>query len=78
MSRNEVTVLLIGDTGTGKSTFGNYYLQKNVFEESDSDEPVTTEPVAKSNVINGCTRWAIDTEGLNDGQSINAVQIQKL
>ena len=32
---DKVTVCLIGDTGMGKSSFGNLYLQKNVFEAND-------------------------------------------
>ena len=74
----EITVVMIGDTGAGKSSFGNYYLGTNAFEANDSEAAVTTEAVAKSNIVDGCVRWVIDTEGLNDGQSINAVQIQKL
>lgn len=45
--KNEVTVCLIGDTGMGKSSFGNLYLQDNVFEANDSTEPVTQEAIAK-------------------------------
>ena len=77
-NNKEVSILLIGDTGTGKSTFGNYYLKEQVFEENDSEEPVTTEVVCKSKPVDGYQRYVIDTEGLNDGQSINAVQIQNL
>lgn len=78
MSQQEVTICLIGDTGAGKSSFGNYYLGKEEFAASDSTDPVTLEAFAKSNEVEGCKRWVIDTEGLNDGQSINAVQIQNL
>lgn len=60
----------------GKSSFGNMYLQDNVFEANDSTESVTQEAIAKSKVIDNCTRWVTDTEGLNDGESINSIQIQ--
>jgi predicted GTPase len=36
-------VALTGDTGTGKSAFGNAYFGRRVFEESDSPDPVTLE-----------------------------------
>ena len=78
MPTDKVTVLLAGDTGTGKSSFGNYYLGVNVFQASDSINPVTLEAIPRSNRIGDCIRTVIDTEGLNDGQSINAVQIQNL
>lgn len=78
MERKEITVLLLGDTGAGKSTFANYYLGENVFEENDNEEPVTTETVCKSTRVNGCQRYVIDTVGFNNGQSINSVQIQNI
>lgn len=65
-----------GDTGMGKSSFGNLYLQDNVFEANDSTEPVTQEAIDKSKVIDNCTRWVTDAEGLNDGESINSIQNQ--
>ena len=78
MQNDEVTILMIGDTGVGKSSFGNIYLEKPIFEASDSTDPVTLKADAQSNKINGCTRYAIDTVGFNDGQSIDSVQIQNL
>ncbi|KAK8876464.1 hypothetical protein M9Y10_006677 [Tritrichomonas musculus] len=60
----------------GKSSFGNLYLQDNVFEANDSTEPVTQEAIDKSKVIDNCTRWVTDAEGLNDGESINSIQNQ--
>jgi hypothetical protein len=43
MQRNgsHVTCVLIGDTGVGKSEFGNRYLLRDCFEASDSVCPVT-------------------------------------
>jgi hypothetical protein len=75
---NMVTCLLIGDTGVGKSEFGNRYLGQNVFETSDSPNPVTLEPKVRSAQITGLTRFVIDTEGHADGNSISSEQIQKL
>lgn len=76
MPGNEVTVCLIGETGMGKSSFGNLYLEDSVFEVSDSIYPVSMKPTAQSRKISGYKRWVIDTEGLNDGISLNSAQIQ--
>lgn len=73
----EVTVLLTGDKGAGKSSFGNYYLGIESFQSSDSMNPVIFKTIPKSNRIGDCTRWVIGTERL-DEQSINSVQIQNL
>jgi hypothetical protein len=77
-TEREVCVALTGDTGTGKSSFGNAYLGNCVFEESDSPDPVTLETTAQSAMINGLRRWVIDTQGLADGQNISAEQIQNM
>jgi hypothetical protein len=73
-----VTCVLIGDTGVGKSEFGNRYLGSRVFEANDSAFPVTLEPKTQSAFLNGMTRYVIDTEGHADGNSISSEQIQKL
>jgi hypothetical protein len=74
-----VTCLLIGDTGVGKSQFGNRYLGKIVFEANDNPNPVTLKPQVQSSILNdGLTRYVIDTEGHADGNSISSEQIQKL
>jgi hypothetical protein len=73
-----VTCVLIGDTGSGKSEFGNRYLNSSPFESGDTPEPVTLEPKVGSTVIDGFTRYVIDTEGHADGNSVSSTQIQKL
>lgn len=45
MPIDEVTVLVTGDTGAGKSSFGNFYLQTETFQASDSINPVTLKAV---------------------------------
>jgi GTPase SAR1 family protein len=75
---NCVSCVLIGDTGVGKSEFGNRYLGKQVFNTSDSAYPVTLEPKCQSAVIDGSTRHVIDTEGYASGNRISSDQIQKL
>jgi hypothetical protein len=77
-STGMVTCMLIGDTGVGKSEFGNRYLGQRVFEATDSPNPVTLKPNIQSTQINGLTRYVIDTEGHGDGNSISSEQIQSL
>jgi hypothetical protein len=75
---NYMTSLLIGDTGVGKSELGNRVLRVKRFQANDSPFPVTLAPKAESTVIDGVTRYVIDTEGHADGNSISSEQIQKL
>jgi hypothetical protein len=75
---NCISCVLIGDTGVGKSEFGNRYLGRQMFKASDSPNPVTLEPKSQPAVIDNLTRHVIDTEGYADGNSISSEQIQKL
>jgi hypothetical protein len=70
--------MLIGDTGVGKSEFGNRYLRQRLFEANDGPNPVTLQPKVQSTQTDGLTRYVIDTEGHADGNSISSEQIQKL
>jgi hypothetical protein len=76
--QTHLTCLLVGDTGVGKSEFGNRYLNDSVFPTGESPDPVTLEPQIHSASINGVIRQVIDTEGHNDGNSISSQQIQRL
>lgn len=70
---------MIGDTGVGKSSLGNLFLNnKNAFKASDSPIPVTLEVSEKSQVFNDFKKWAIDTEGLEDGNKKSSQQIKNL
>jgi hypothetical protein len=73
-----VTSLVIGDTGAGKSEFGNRYVGASLFEANDGPMPVTAAPSSNSRVVDGMTRRVIDTEGHADGNSVSSIQIQKL
>ncbi|KAK8876414.1 hypothetical protein M9Y10_006620 [Tritrichomonas musculus] len=75
---DEVTIFMVGDAGAGKSSFGNLYLEADAFEANDSAMPDTKNTVTRSNEVDGMKRWAIEAESLNDGNSINSIQIQNL
>ena len=77
----EVVLMVLGDTGSGKSSFLNRFLEDREgksFKVSDSPLPVTDKASSESKLVNGVKRTAIDTEGLADGQGITATQIQNL
>lgn len=73
-----VTCLLIGDRGDGKSTFGNCYLGNAAFVTKNSCDPVTCQPQHGSAVVDGVTRYVIDTEGFDSGATVSQTQIQRL
>jgi hypothetical protein len=73
-----VIVLAIGDTGVGKSCFLNRWLEEEAFEASDSPDPVTLAPETAERDMGSLRRVAIDTQGLADGQTIEAEQITQL
>lgn len=78
MEEEDVTVMFIGDTGSGKSSMGNMFLGKNVFEVSDNPNPCTFIPKCYREVVNGRGRKVIDTEGFNDGHHVSEDQIHRL
>ena len=77
----EVVFMVLGDTGSGKSSFLNRLLEDREcksFKASDNPLPVTDKASSQSKEVNNVMRTAIDTEGLADGQGITASQIQNL
>ncbi|EAY20395.1 hypothetical protein TVAG_110070 [Trichomonas vaginalis G3] len=77
-NQNNVVVMFIGDTGSGKSSLGNLYLKETVFETSQKPSACTLDPTRHANFVNGMERVVIDTEGFDDGDHITEEQIQKL
>lgn len=72
------TVIGIGETGMGKSTFLNAYLQKNSFKASASPDSCTKITSMDSNVINNQTRKAIDTPGIKDTDNTDQENVRQL
>ena len=69
----EATILLIGSTGMGKSTLGNYLLEKGFFGMGVSNKPTTKIAGSGSNIlpVDSATMdlTVIDTPGLNEGSA---------
>ena len=74
----EVVVIAVGDSGSGKSSFGNLYLRKECFNVSALVDVNTRNPIFNSNEIDNMIRTYFDTEGHCDGNSADSQQIQKL
>jgi hypothetical protein len=74
---DSVTCLLIGDTGTGKSSFANLYLQADKATVGEDIDPVTLKPESHSNLVNGVNRTVIDTEGFDTGRELSEGQFQR-
>ena len=72
----EATILLIGSTGMGKSTLGNYLLEKGFFEIGADNNPTTKVTGSGSNILSvealasaTMDLTVIDTPGLNEGNA---------
>lgn len=72
------TVLVVGETGTGKSSLLNTILKKKIFTVSDEADACTKDPEQHFAVINGHKIIGIDTEGFNDGTNRQDDQNKKL
>lgn len=76
----EKVICLLGETGTGKSTFINQITRKNECIEGDDTDAVTTEPKMVNLDYQGYNFYFIDTPGLNDkrGDEVNLNQIEQI
>ncbi|EAY04839.1 hypothetical protein TVAG_226520 [Trichomonas vaginalis G3] len=74
----EHNIMLIGDTGSGKSSLANCILDKEVFKTSQEPHACTKEPSKQTNVVDGKKFTVIDTEGFQDENGISKDQIHKL
>jgi hypothetical protein len=74
-----VTLAAIGRTGVGKSEFLNGYVQKpGAFKACADPKSVTKLTSSTENNLAACLRTAIDTQGLDDSEGIDAAHIQQM
>ena len=72
------TVIGIGETGNGKSTFLNAYLQKNALQSSNRPNSCTKMRSVESNIINNKILKAIDTPGIKDTDNTDQENVKQL
>jgi predicted GTPase len=74
----ETTLIVIGETGAGKSELGNAILQRAAFFASPEPESVTMKTSAETSEIDGIQRTVIDTQGLDDSKGVDSAHIQQM
>ncbi|EMD45746.1 AIG1 family protein [Entamoeba histolytica KU27] len=67
----QTKLLLIGESGNGKSSLGNFILRKNVFEVSSSPNPETREVVGENGEGERSDLIVIDTPSLQESKEFN-------
>lgn len=73
-----LTLLLVGASGQGKSSFGNTYLGGSFFKTSDLSTPMTNTAEVKYNSVDGVGYFVIDTKGFNEGPVDSQIQVSNL
>ena len=66
MSANDIKIMLIGETGVGKSQLGNFLLQKEFFKVGHNKKSETDKISEGSSNIGNMRVTIIDTPGFND------------
>ncbi|EDR21633.1 hypothetical protein, conserved [Entamoeba dispar SAW760] len=74
----QIKLLLIGETGDGKSSLGNFILKKDVFSVSNSPNSVTKEAVGYFGEVDRSDVFVVDTPGLNDSKNFDNKNIQNI
>ena len=69
-------IVLVGETGQGKSTLGNFLLKKKVFEVSSKSKSCTAETVIEDSEQDNIQ--VIDTPGLKDSEGRDATYFEKM
>ncbi|KAJ8048327.1 GTPase IMAP family member 4 [Holothuria leucospilota] len=77
-SSKNFTVVLVGKTGSGKSSFGNLLVGDSVFEVNSNAESVTTERQDASFKLGNSTVTVWDTPGFYDPKKNHVLALKEL
>uniref|UniRef100_A0A7S0REM2 AIG1-type G domain-containing protein n=1 Tax=Pyramimonas obovata TaxID=1411642 RepID=A0A7S0REM2_9CHLO len=79
-NKNELTIMLVGKNGVGKSSTGNSLLNEKVFNVAtfQNASPGANVPQMVSRKAGGFTLSVIDTPGLLDGGSVNEESLRNI
>ncbi|GAB1218732.1 hypothetical protein ENUP19_0003G0017 [Entamoeba nuttalli] len=76
--QNQTKLLLIGETGNGKSSHGNFILKKNVFKVGNNSNSETNKPLKYFGEGDRKDLIVIDTPGFNDTDNFDEEHIQNI
>lgn len=78
MNKINANIIVLGETGNGKSQFCNVVLQKKVFTVSDDTRSETKETKGSFSQNDAKKIFLIDTPGLQDSEGIDKEHLKQL
>ena len=77
-SKEQICLVLFGETGHGKSTLGNAILRKQLFKVNDTTQSVTRKIYGCQGIDKSKDIFVIDTPGINDSEGKDNESLKKI